>query len=132
MSDTTTNGGAVQKVVRELPARETMLEAFLERDEAFEGVFVTAVVTTGIFCRPTCAARKPKPQNVEFFATPREALVAGYRPCPCGRPARRPRGSRRSSRRSRTTRPAAGRTPTCGSSGWSRPGCGAGSSRSTE
>lgn len=72
----------------ELPARETMLEAFLGRDEDFEGVFVTAVVTTGIFCRPTCPARKPKPQNVEFFATPREALVAGYRPCRRCRPLR--------------------------------------------
>lgn len=65
-----------------------MLEAFLERDEAFEGVFVTAVVTTGIFCRPTCSARKPKPQNVEFYATPRDALVAGYRPCRRCRPLR--------------------------------------------
>ena len=75
-------------MARELPPRQAMLEAFLERDEAFEGVFVTAVVTTGIFCRPTCSARKPKPQNVEFFATPRDALVAGYRPCRRCRPLR--------------------------------------------
>lgn len=67
-----------------------MLEAFLERDDAFEGVFVTAVVTTGIFCRPTCSARKPKPHNVEFYATPRDALVAGYRPCRRCRPLRAP------------------------------------------
>lgn len=73
---------------RELPARETMLDAFLNRDEDYEGVFVTAVVTTGIFCRPTCPARKPKPRNVEFFATSREALVAGYRPCRRCRPLR--------------------------------------------
>lgn len=73
---------------RELPPRETMMEAFLERDDAFDGVFVTAVVTTGIFCRPTCGARKPKPANVEFYATPREALVAGYRPCRRCRPLR--------------------------------------------
>jgi AraC family transcriptional regulator of adaptative response/methylated-DNA-[protein]-cysteine methyltransferase len=73
---------------RELPPRDTMLEAFLHRDDAFEGVFVTAVVTTGIFCRPTCSARKPKPKNVEFYATPRDALVAGYRPCRRCRPLR--------------------------------------------
>lgn len=70
----------------ELPARERMLEAFMRRDEAFEGVFVTAVVTTGIFCRPTCTARKPLARNVEFYPTPRDALVAGYRPCRRCRP----------------------------------------------
>ncbi len=42
---------------------------------------MTAVRTTGIFCRPGCAARLPKPENVEFFAESREALAAGYRPC---------------------------------------------------
>ena len=85
----TTNGdGEERATTRELPPRRTMLEAFLERDDAFEGVFVTAVVTTGIFCRPTCSARKPKPQNVEFYATPRDALVAGYRPCRRCRPLR--------------------------------------------
>ena len=73
---------------RELPPRETMMEAFLGRDDAFEGVFVTAVATTGIFCRPTCGARKPKPGNVEFYATPRDALMAGYRPCRRCRPLR--------------------------------------------
>lgn len=76
----------------ELPPRERMLEAFMGRDEAFEGVFVTAVVTTGIFCRPTCTARKPLPRNVEFYATPRDALVAGFRPCRRCRPLR-PAGS---------------------------------------
>lgn len=58
-----------------------LLRAFLGRDESYEGIFVTAVRTTGIFCRPTCPARKPKPANVEFFSSSREALVAGYRPC---------------------------------------------------
>ena len=89
MAAEATNGDDTQgAATRELPPRRTMLEAFLKRDDAFEGVFVTAVVTTGVFCRPTCAARKPKPQNVEFFATPREALVAGYRPCRRCRPLR--------------------------------------------
>ncbi|MEW6336415.1 MAG: methylated-DNA--[protein]-cysteine S-methyltransferase [Acidobacteriota bacterium] len=64
-----------------LPPRDEMLRAFEKRDSSYEGVFVTAVKTTGIFCRPTCTARKPKADNVEFFATPRDALFAGYRPC---------------------------------------------------
>lgn len=64
-----------------LPDRSTMIAAFLERDSAYEGIFFTAVRTTGIFCRPTCTARKPRPENVEFYATAREAIAAGYRPC---------------------------------------------------
>jgi AraC family transcriptional regulator of adaptative response/methylated-DNA-[protein]-cysteine methyltransferase len=58
-----------------------MLEAFLARNASYEGVFVTAVRTTGVFCRPTCAAKKPAPANVEFYPSAREALLAGYRPC---------------------------------------------------
>lgn len=69
-----------------LPTRSTMLKAFEQRDASFEGIFYTAVQTTGIFCRPTCAARKPRPENVEFFASRREALLAGYRPCKRCRP----------------------------------------------
>ena len=64
-----------------LPPRDEMLRAFLGRDSGFDGVFVTAVATTGIFCRPSCPARKPRPENVEFFPTPREALLHGFRPC---------------------------------------------------
>lgn len=71
-----------------LPDRARMIAAFSERDPSFEGVFVTAVRTTGIFCRPTCPARRPRPENVEFFATPRDALLAGYRPCRRCRPMR--------------------------------------------
>jgi AraC family transcriptional regulator, regulatory protein of adaptative response / methylated-DNA-[protein]-cysteine methyltransferase len=70
----------------DLPPRDEMLAAFLDRDPSFEGLFVTAVTTTGIFCRPTCPARKPRPENVEFFPAPRDALLAGYRPCQRCRP----------------------------------------------
>lgn len=69
-----------------LPPRPEMLRAFTRRDPAYEGVFLTAVRTTGIFCRPTCPARRPRPDNVEFFATSAEALLAGYRPCRRCRP----------------------------------------------
>jgi len=64
-----------------LPPRTEMLRAMLASDTSYEGVFFTAVKTTGIFCRPTCPARKPKPENVDFYATCDEALAAGFRPC---------------------------------------------------
>jgi AraC family transcriptional regulator of adaptative response/methylated-DNA-[protein]-cysteine methyltransferase len=69
-----------------LPPRPEMLRAFTRKDPTYEGVFLTAVRTTGIFCRPTCPARRPRPDNVEFFATCAEALLAGYRPCQRCRP----------------------------------------------
>jgi len=58
-----------------------MLKAFMQRDAAFDGVFITGVRTTGIFCRPTCTARKPLKKNIEFFSNSSDALRAGYRPC---------------------------------------------------
>jgi AraC family transcriptional regulator of adaptative response/methylated-DNA-[protein]-cysteine methyltransferase len=64
-----------------LPPHAEMVRAMLERDTAYEGVFFTAVKTTGIFCRPSCTARKPKPENVEFFANADECMSAGYRAC---------------------------------------------------
>lgn len=70
----------------ELPSDDRMYRASLEKDTQFEGVFVMAVKTTGIFCRPSCRARKPRRENVEFFAGPREALAHGYRPCRVCRP----------------------------------------------
>lgn len=66
-----------------------MYGALLNRDSTFEGVFYVGVKTTGIFCRPTCPAKKPKPENVEFFASPQEALGGGYRACARCRPLER-------------------------------------------
>ncbi len=63
-----------------------MLEAFLGRDPTYDGIFVTGVRTTGIFCRPTCSAKKPRPENLSFFGDSKEALLAGYRPCRRCRP----------------------------------------------
>jgi len=60
---------------------QIMYNALLKKDSSFEGIFFVAVKTTGIFCRPTCTARKPKRENVEFYTTSREAIVHGYRPC---------------------------------------------------
>ncbi|PYJ73128.1 MAG: bifunctional transcriptional activator/DNA repair enzyme protein Ada [Verrucomicrobia bacterium] len=58
-----------------------MYRALVDRDSSFEGIFFVGVRTTGIFCRPTCTAKKPARENVDFFATPSEALHGGYRPC---------------------------------------------------
>lgn len=60
---------------------EIMYQALLDKNAAYEGSFIAAVKTTGIFCRPTCTARKPKKENVEFFKTTKEAITKGYRPC---------------------------------------------------
>jgi AraC family transcriptional regulator of adaptative response/methylated-DNA-[protein]-cysteine methyltransferase len=60
---------------------EIMYQALIDKDVAYEGTFIAAVKTTGIFCRPTCTARKPKQENVEFFQTTKEAILKGYRPC---------------------------------------------------
>ena len=57
------------------------MHAFLARNVSYDGVFLAAVTTTGVFCRPSCAARKPRPEHVRFFAGVREALFAGYRAC---------------------------------------------------
>lgn len=56
-------------------------KALIERDSSFEGTFIVGVKTTGIFCRPTCPARKPKRENVEFFSSTKEAILKGYRAC---------------------------------------------------
>ena len=64
-----------------LPPNDTMYQALVNRDSSFEGIFFVGVRTTGIFCRPTCSAKKPARQNVEFFPSPNEALLGGYRPC---------------------------------------------------
>ncbi len=69
-----------------LPDRTEMFTAFTSRDASYDGVFITAVKTTGIFCRPTCTAKKPRPENVEFYADAQGALLAGFRPCKRCRP----------------------------------------------
>jgi len=55
--------------------------AVLARDGARDGEFVFAVSSTGVYCRPSCAARRPRRENVQFFLTPHEAERAGYRAC---------------------------------------------------
>ena len=69
------------KALELLPPSETMYRALVKRDPSFEGIFFVGVRTTGIFCRPTCTAKKPARENIDFFATSSEALHGGYRPC---------------------------------------------------
>jgi AraC family transcriptional regulator of adaptative response/methylated-DNA-[protein]-cysteine methyltransferase len=69
---------------------DTYYSALLGRDADYDGVFYVGVRTTGIFCRPTCPARKPKRENCEFFTDAQAALLASYRPCVRCRPLSHP------------------------------------------
>ena len=55
--------------------------AFEARDRAYDGRFIVAVTTTGIYCKPTCPARRPKREHVEFHPDAESARAAGYRAC---------------------------------------------------
>lgn len=61
-------------------------QALLNRSVDYVGLFYVGVKTTGIFCISTCRARKPKPENVEFYSDSKSALGAGFRPCKVCRP----------------------------------------------
>src|SRR5215475_12793861 len=56
-------------------------EAVVSRDSRRDGEFFFAVSTTGVYCRSSCAARRPRRENVQFFRTPEAAEQAGYRAC---------------------------------------------------
>jgi AraC family transcriptional regulator of adaptative response / DNA-3-methyladenine glycosylase II len=71
-----------------LPSRELLLERFYARDESWNGRFLVGVTTTGIYCIPSCAARKPLPENVLFFSEEAAAVAKGLRPCRRCRPDR--------------------------------------------
>jgi AraC family transcriptional regulator of adaptative response/methylated-DNA-[protein]-cysteine methyltransferase len=55
--------------------------AVMARDSAHDGTFVFAVATTGVYCRPSCPARRPRRENVTFFSSPERAEKAGFRAC---------------------------------------------------
>lgn len=56
-------------------------QAVVERNAGQDGKFVFAVSSTGVFCRPSCPARRPRRENVQFFSTSQDAEKAGYRAC---------------------------------------------------
>ena len=64
-----------------MPDDGTCWKAFLARDRAMDGHFVGCVATTGIYCKPSCAARHPKRENMAFLPDPAAARAAGYRAC---------------------------------------------------
>lgn len=70
-----------------LPRPGIMRRAIERRDREYDGAFFFAVRTTGVFCNPSCSARKPLARNCIYFRTPLEAVRAGYRPCKRCRPA---------------------------------------------
>jgi AraC family transcriptional regulator, regulatory protein of adaptative response / methylated-DNA-[protein]-cysteine methyltransferase len=67
-------------------AEDARWQATLARDRAADGMFVYAVSSTGIYCRPSCASRKPARRHVAFFSTSEAAERAGFRPCRRCRP----------------------------------------------
>jgi AraC family transcriptional regulator of adaptative response/methylated-DNA-[protein]-cysteine methyltransferase len=68
-------------MVTAAPALDSRYTQVAHRDAAADGVFWYAVRTTGVFCRPSCASRTPRPENVQFFADTESAIAAGYRAC---------------------------------------------------
>lgn len=69
-----------------LPDTDKLYAALLARDPAYDGHAFVGVTTTGVFCRLTCPARKPKPENTRFFPSISACLAAGFRPCQRCRP----------------------------------------------
>ena len=63
------------------PSEQKMRAAIAARDSNFDGRFFYGVITTGVFCRPSCASRPARPENLRFFSTAEAALAAGFRPC---------------------------------------------------
>jgi len=60
---------------------DTAWAAFMRRDRTWDGRVIGAVHTTGIYCKPSCPARRPKRENVTFYLSAAEAKDAGFRPC---------------------------------------------------
>ncbi|MGI9261332.1 MAG: bifunctional transcriptional activator/DNA repair enzyme AdaA, partial [Woeseiaceae bacterium] len=69
-----------------IPSTAQMLTAIRERDAAFDGRFFFGVVTTGVYCRPSCPARPAKPENIRYFQDAESAVGDGFRACKKCRP----------------------------------------------
>jgi len=86
----TTNAILAEKLSSEMPVtrvnsakvdNDPRWSAVVARDSGHDGEFVFAVSTTGVYCRPSCAARRPRRENVTFFSHPEQAEKAGFRAC---------------------------------------------------
>jgi AraC family transcriptional regulator, regulatory protein of adaptative response / methylated-DNA-[protein]-cysteine methyltransferase len=85
---------AVVKKIKHAPTeQDPRWIAVHNRDPAFDGTFVYAVKTTGVYCRPTCPSRRARPNHVAFYATCAQAERAGFRPCRRCRPNEAPRAA---------------------------------------
>lgn len=71
----------ISETTEQVLDEEKCWQAALARDSRADGVFVLGVSSTHIYCRPTCPARRPKRENVSFYATPAGAEAAGFRAC---------------------------------------------------
>lgn len=71
-------------------SKHEFYRALIDKKAEYDWVFFVGVKTTGVFCRPTCPARKPKFENCEFFETAEQALLASFRPCQRCRPLSHP------------------------------------------
>ena len=65
----------------QLPDSKTLYDALIARDPSYEGRAYVGVLSTGVFCRLTCHARKSKPENCRFFGSVAECMSAGFRAC---------------------------------------------------
>lgn len=75
-----------QQLRQTVPAREQMQSAVARRDASWDGVFYYGVITTGVFCKPSCASRPARPENQRYFADIDAALANGFRACKRCRP----------------------------------------------
>lgn len=64
-----------------MPDEDICWDAFSRRDRAMDGLFIGAVLTTGIYCKPSCPARHPKRENIHFYPDAAAARAAGFRAC---------------------------------------------------
>jgi AraC family transcriptional regulator of adaptative response/methylated-DNA-[protein]-cysteine methyltransferase len=81
MSITQSNPTATDGLATNVPKEDQRWNAVIARDHAYDGEFVFGVSSTGVYCRPSCPARRPRRENVKFFLLPDQAERAGYRAC---------------------------------------------------
>lgn len=68
-------------IVRDQELFDKVYAAILARSDRYDGIYYSAIKTTGIYCRPSCRSRTPKPENVTVYSTIQEAERSGYRAC---------------------------------------------------
>lgn len=71
----------IQGHIMPLPSEQEMRKAIATRDKSRDGDFFYGVITTGVFCQPSCSSRPANPENLRFFQSIEEAMMAGFRPC---------------------------------------------------